>query len=85
MEIIQRIWPYKNSQKYQHLLNIPQKSVRISDTFIMMSCCWCWWNPNFFIFNYLVMDGWMRANAAMKLAGIAWIYFLRFYVLRQSQ
>ena len=46
MEIIPRIYRYTNSQKYQHLLSIPQKSVGISDT--SMSCCWCWWNPIIF-------------------------------------
>ena len=25
----------------------------------------------------MVIDGWMRANTAMKLAGIAWILYVR--------
>ena len=44
--IIARISPCKNSNKYQHLLSIPQKSVGVSDA--SMSCCWCWWNPIIF-------------------------------------
>jgi len=54
MYITGRISPCKNSEKYQHLLNIPQKIIGISRTSI--SCCWCWWNSNFFAFN-LVIDG----------------------------
>ena len=56
MYITGRISPCKNSEKYQHLLSIPQKIVGMSKTSI--SCCWCWWNSKFFAFN-LVIDGWM--------------------------
>ena len=50
MEIIPRIWPYQNSQKYQHSLSIPQNKIRISD---ISRSCWCWWCPRSVIFSPL--------------------------------